>query len=358
MGNTSSELTLVLRRFAPLARLPDATLERIVRSVKPVAVDAGEFLFRMVDQDHRHFLISGRVRLLDPDQGIHEIAGGDPDAKFALEGDGNASRDCLVLESARVLKVPCQLLGAPVGERVAGNGYRVREIQPIVPGHPDAEVDWMERLLQSPIFGDIPTTSIFDLFQRLERIKTQAGETIIQQGDEAQYFYILSCGRAEVLQQQSDGQTIRLAEKCPGEGFGEEALLSGAMRNAAVRMVTDGEVHRLSAEDFEGLLKAPVLVSLSITDAATLIRKQGGTWLDVRMQDEFQQDPLEDAINLPLPYLRAHAATLDHDRPIVVFCDTGRRSSVAVYLLRERGFDAWLLKGGIAALKGHRRQAG
>lgn len=245
-----------------------------------------------------------------------------------------------------------------MGHRVSGDGYRVREIQPLVPGHPDAEVDWMERLLQSPIFRDIPTTSIFDLFQRLERVKVQVGETIIRQGEEARYFYILGRGRAEVLQQQPDGQTSRLAEKCPGEGFGEEALLSGTMRNATVRMVTDGEVHRLSAGDFEGLLKAPVLVSLSITEAAALIRKQGGTWLDVRMQDEFQQDPLDDAINLPLPYLRVHAATLDHERPVVVFCDTGRRSSVGVYLLRERGFDAWLLQGGVAALKGHRRQAG
>jgi rhodanese-related sulfurtransferase len=33
----------------------------------------------------------------------------------------------------------------------------------------------------------------------------------------------------------------------------------------------------------------------------------------------------------------------------VVCCDTGRRSSAAAYILSERGFDAYVLKGGLAA---------
>ena len=33
--------------------------------------------------------------------------------------------------------------------------------------------------------------------------------------------------------------------------------------------------------------------------------------------------------------------------PYVVYCDTGRRSSAAAYILVERGFDAYVLKGGL-----------
>jgi rhodanese-related sulfurtransferase len=33
----------------------------------------------------------------------------------------------------------------------------------------------------------------------------------------------------------------------------------------------------------------------------------------------------------------------------VVYCDTGRRSSAAAYILVERGFDAYVLQGGMAA---------
>jgi len=32
-----------------------------------------------------------------------------------------------------------------------------------------------------------------------------------------------------------------------------------------------------------------------------------------------------------------------------VYCDTGRRSSAAAFILVERGFDAYVLKGGMGA---------
>jgi rhodanese-related sulfurtransferase len=31
----------------------------------------------------------------------------------------------------------------------------------------------------------------------------------------------------------------------------------------------------------------------------------------------------------------------------VAYCDTGRRSSAAAYILVERGFDAYVLRGGL-----------
>jgi rhodanese-related sulfurtransferase len=36
----------------------------------------------------------------------------------------------------------------------------------------------------------------------------------------------------------------------------------------------------------------------------------------------------------------------------VVYCDTGRRSSAAAYILVERGFDAYVLQGGLSAAGG------
>lgn len=34
--------------------------------------------------------------------------------------------------------------------------------------------------------------------------------------------------------------------------------------------------------------------------------------------------------------------------PYVVCCDTGRRSAAAAFILVEKGFDAYVLRGGIA----------
>jgi rhodanese-related sulfurtransferase len=39
---------------------------------------------------------------------------------------------------------------------------------------------------------------------------------------------------------------------------------------------------------------------------------------------------------------------LDPAVPYIVFCDNGRRSSAAAYILGERGFETYVLSGGIA----------
>ena len=55
------------------------------------------------------------------------------------------------------------------------------------------------------------------------------------------------------------------------------------------------------------------------------------------------------AINVPLAHLRELTGGLDPGRCYVVYCDSGRRSASATYLLCERGFDAHLLAGGVPA---------
>jgi rhodanese-related sulfurtransferase len=74
-------------------------------------------------------------------------------------------------------------------------------------------------------------------------------------------------------------------------------------------------------------------------------------WLDVRLESEYKNAALPGSINVPLFMLRLKASSLDHGKKYIVYCDTGRRSSSAVYLLTERGFDAYVLKGGLMALK-------
>ena len=41
--------------------------------------------------------------------------------------------------------------------------------------------------------------------------------------------------------------------------------------------------------------------------------------------------------------------TLDSDRRYVLCCDTGRRSSAGAYILSERGYKAYVLRGGISS---------
>jgi rhodanese-related sulfurtransferase len=112
-------------------------------------------------------------------------------------------------------------------------------------------------------------------------------------------------------------------------------------------MLTDGVLMRLNKQDFRELMNEPLLQWVT-PERATEITAGGGRWLDVRLPSEFQNLAVDGALNVPLYLIRLKLSTLDRNKPYVVYCDTGRRSSAAAYILVERGFDAYVLKGGVS----------
>ena len=71
--------------------------------------------------------------------------------------------------------------------------------------------------------------------------------------------------------------------------------------------------------------------------------------LDVREPAELAIARIDDALHIPLGELAAHLDRLPTDRPVVVFCQSGGRSRRATEALRQQGFDARNLAGGISA---------
>jgi len=71
--------------------------------------------------------------------------------------------------------------------------------------------------------------------------------------------------------------------------------------------------------------------------------------LDVRQPEEYETARIEGASLIPLSELPGRLAELPKDRPLVVLCHHGMRSAHAVRHLREAGFDALNLTGGIDA---------
>jgi hydroxyacylglutathione hydrolase len=72
--------------------------------------------------------------------------------------------------------------------------------------------------------------------------------------------------------------------------------------------------------------------------------------LDVRMPGEWQERHIESSVNIPLSRLADHLGQLPRNRPIVVLCAAGYRSSIAAsLLLRERFERVTELTGGMGA---------
>ena len=210
----------------------------------------------------------------------------------------------------------------------------------------------MTTLLQTRAFHRIPPANIQAVFLRMQRVEHKAGNVVIRQGDEGDYFYVVVKGRCAVTRETPlSKEGIRLAELGMGDTFGEEALIADAKRNASVRMLEDGTLMRLAKEDFRKLLNEPMLDWVDEQQARAIIAR-GGKWLDVRLPSEFESAHPDGAINLPLYFMRLKLKSLDRNIHYVVCCDTARRSSAGTYILAERAFQASVLRGGLNALKG------
>jgi phage shock protein E len=74
--------------------------------------------------------------------------------------------------------------------------------------------------------------------------------------------------------------------------------------------------------------------------------------LDVRTKEEFQSGHIAGAILFPYDQLESSFREKDKDRPIVVYCRSGRRSAIAKASLEGMGYSQVSDFGGIGSWKG------
>jgi CRP-like cAMP-binding protein len=339
----------LLRSFSPLDGLKSENLHALARKTALHSLSAGRFLFKAGDTDKRtYYVVSGVLELLHENRSVLVIRGGTPEARNPI-APGNPRRYAARVVSDRMdyVAMDSEMLDMMLTWDQTGS-YEVNELRGVNEEGPSSD-DWMTNLLQTKAFHRIPPANIQAIFMRMQRVDYRAGEVIIKQGDEGDYFYVVVKGRCAVTREtplNRDG--IKLAELGIGDTFGEEALISDAKRNASVAMTTDGTLMRLAKQDFRTLLNEPMLEWVDMDEARTLVAG-GAKWLDVRLPSEFENYRLEGALNMPLYFIRLKLKTLERDTHYIVCCDTGRRSSAGCYILSERGFRASVLKGGLIA---------
>ena len=207
----------------------------------------------------------------------------------------------------------------------------------------DEDKSWIRKMRHIMAFKNMPPANIKALLEKMETIIVKENEVVVQQGDEGDYYYVLTEGEAKVT------RMVELAELSPGASFGEEALVSDNTRNASVTMKSNGMLMRLSKQNFNALLKEPMLSRVSPDEARSIVNN-GGVWLDVRHAKEYSYSRLPKAINIPLHEVRIRLEELAKDKHYVCYCTTGRRSSAAAFLLAQRGFKVSVLNGGVQVM--------
>ena len=334
----------ILKTLVPPNALNAENFQELANKAFVETIAAGEAIFKAGDFDRKTiYLLEGQVELVAEDGKTTAIAGGTDIAKHPLANLQPRKHTAKARTACKITRFDSDLLDILLTWDQL-SGIEVSEIQ--VEGEQSDDSDWMTRILQSQAFLQVPPANIQAMFMRIQEVPMSKGEVVIKQGDDGDYYYIIKTGKAKVTRSSKTGSELTLATLKSGDAFGEEALLSEAKRNATIKMDSDGTLMRLSKEDFNALLKEPMLSWLEFAEAQELI-EGGAKWLDVRLESEHANTGLKGSVNIPLFMLRLKVESLDPNVPYIAYCDTGRRSSAAAFLLSERGFQAYCLKGGL-----------
>jgi rhodanese-related sulfurtransferase len=347
MGVTPQQLATL----APLAGLsPERLAELASMAVVERAPRGTDPLKDKLAAQQSVFLLSGELLLSFEGGGTLVVVGGTEETRQALNRQKQRLARSKAITDVDLLAVEDDVLdilatwdqvAAASGE--GSMGQAVRSDARLITGA------FSLGNLRSGAFAQLPVAHIDELLKRFERVKTARGDTVIREGDEGDYYYVVESGRFQV-ERLVGGAKVVLAELKSGDAFGEEALVSEAKRNASVISLGDGELLRLDRKHFNELLREPLLRRVGFEEAAEKVRR-GALWLDVRYPSEYQYDKLPGAINVPLAEVRNMFEVLDRSKEYVAYCQSGRRSAAAAFLFAQRGFKVWLLEGGLRTVE-------
>ncbi len=333
----------LLKGLNPLGDLSQDKLEELAAKSSIQEFPAGRTLFRQGERDKRViYLLSGTITLHTAGQPKPRQlrARGNTPLPDAIETDIPRPSTAKTKTTCRLLFIDRDLLEILTQDENSGL-IEVEELSG------DDESAWMVRFLQSRAFLKLPTENIQTLLMNLEEVPFSKGDTVIRQGESNDYYYIVHSGRCAVSRRPAPKlDAIQLAILTVGDGFGEEALITGGKRNASVTMLEDGMLMRLEKDKFLELLAEPLITRI---DKATTEDKiaSGALLIDVRRNDQFMANRVEGSVNIPLSMLRLKLEGLNPEREYVLICNDGSESAAAAFLLAQQGLDCYVLEGGL-----------
>jgi rhodanese-related sulfurtransferase len=344
----------MLRELEPIGRLSPSRVQELaaLASLERVARGLDPFRDRAASRESA-WLLKGELALTLADGSSAVLVGASPEARHPI------NRRLRFVAAKAITDIELLWLDDDVldvmatWDQLGGAERRAAEPAPSLGNWAILTGVFSIHSLRSGALSQLPPAHIEELLKRFDRMAVAAGDVIVREGEAGDFYYVVESGKCEV-ERSVGGAHIKLAQLKAGDGFGEEALVSGAKRNATVTMITSGALLKLAKEDFDELLKQPLLQRVTIGEARARVAS-GAQWLDVRYPSEFLYDKLPGAVNIPVSEIRDAAELLDRGREYVVYCQSGRRSSAAAFLLAQRGYRAACLEGGLWSADGRPR---
>ncbi len=133
----------------------------------------------------------------------------------------------------------------------------------------------------------------------------EEGTNIIQQGDKPDMFYIIIKGNVEVVDQPPNDLEEVLAVLGPSDYFGEVGMMTGRLRSATVRALTDVNVMVMDAETFRHWVDSSPMIEDEIKSLVAQRMPASGA-LEL-IEDELTVDVVMDSPDTAVKYAERYA---------------------------------------------------
>ncbi len=179
-------------------------------------------------------------------------------------------------------------------------------------------------------------------------------EDIIVQGEKGDFYYVIKSGRVAVLQKKKGEQeTKQVAVLGEGDAFGEEALIRDDPRNATCRAIEETTVYALDKVDFAQVMQASFIDNIFVEDISTENYLDKYVVIDARVPKDYEAEHIKGAINIPMEVLRKKYDELDRAKSYITYCSINdSRGMTSAFLLKNHGFNAKCLRGGVSSWTG------
>ncbi len=339
-----------LKRYTYFSSLSERALEALSKKLTVVSFPAGTQIVKEgVVGDAFYFVKDGRLEVTKRTKTGHEaklavIASGQGFGEMALLTC--SVRMCSVRTSTKVVlyKLPKADFEEIVLHEAAFKSRLLKKAE---------DYAHYNKIKTLQPFALLEPDKMYALMSRMIEKTYALGEDITVQGEKGDYYYIIKSGSVAVLQkkkgEQEPGQVAVLGE---GDGFGEEALIRDDPRNATCRALEQTTVYTLDRVDFDHVLKSSFLVNIFSEEIAMETYDDKYMIIDARIPPEYEEEHIQGAVNIPVEALRQKIADLNPSKEYITYCTNDARGMVAAFLLKNHGFKAKCLRGGISSWNG------
>jgi len=109
----------------------------------------------------------------------------------------------------------------------------------------------LEKLSKCFLFSALDKDAFNSLVDAVAEKKFSAGDYVMKQGDDGDYFYIIEEGGAQIFVNSEDEGEKMVKECEPGDSFGELALMYNAPRAASIKATADLKCWAVDRETFK-----------------------------------------------------------------------------------------------------------